>query len=167
VARPRLRPPAAHQHGLHHGQHQPAADALEHPRGDQAVGALSKAGAERSEQEDRERGQPHPLAAEPVDQPAGDRHGDAEREQIAGGHPLDGLDRRVQVGGQRPECDADDRRVEDDRKDAGHHHESEPEEGRVQPVVGRAVGHSCSHGWKPLRVKICHHILIRSAGTRQ
>ena len=64
-----------------------------------------------------ERGDPHPLGAEPLDGPTGERDRHGKGEQIAGGDPLDGAERRVEVAGECVDRHVDDRRVED-RHDA-------------------------------------------------
>jgi hypothetical protein len=109
-------------------QQQAAADALHDPERDQARRVPGQAAEHRAEQEHRQRHQPEPLAADPGLRPRHDRDHDAEREQVAGADPLDGGDGGVQVGRQRVEGEADDRRVEDDGQRAhderrGHPHD--------------------------------------------
>jgi hypothetical protein len=60
------------------------------------------------------------LGAEPPGGPSGDGDHGREREHVAGGHPLDVGQRRVQVAAEAVERDVDDRRVED-RHDRAHH----------------------------------------------
>jgi hypothetical protein len=134
VTRPSGRPAAAcTQQSLQNGQHEPAAQALQDPEGDEHRGAGGQAGADRGGEKQGERAHPHGLAAEAVDEPAGDRHGHAEGQQVAGGHPLDGRDAGVQFAAQRVEGDVDDRGVEDDGENAGEQRQREAPEGGVEP----------------------------------
>jgi hypothetical protein len=74
------------------------------------AGQAAQAGA-GDEQDQRE--DPDTLGAEAVDGPAADRDDDGQGEQVAGGHPLDGGDRHMEVAAEGGECDGDDRRIED------------------------------------------------------
>ena len=63
--------------------------------------------------EQRDRDHPHPLGPEALRHPARQRDHDRQREHVARRDPLDGVQRRVELAGERLERDVDDRRVED------------------------------------------------------
>ena len=116
-------------------EHDAAAKALHDAPGDQRVDVPRQAGADRADEEDGERGHPQPLAAEPPQPPGGQRYRDAQREQVAGRHPLDRGHRRVQPRGERVQRDADDRRVEDDPEETDDQDQRGLENLRVNPVL--------------------------------
>nr|WP_300148373.1 hypothetical protein [Propionicimonas sp.] len=111
--RPGLGRDTLHRQGLHQRKHDPAPDTLEDAEGDQGLG-VPRARAQRgTEDEQAEREQPQPLAAEPVLRPAHEGDRDRQREQVAGAHPLDRRYRGIQPLGERMKPDRDDRRIHD------------------------------------------------------
>ena len=67
----------------------------------------------RADGEQRDRGDPGPLGAEALGDPARERDHRRQRQQVAGRDPLDRAQRGVQVARERVQRDVDDRRVED------------------------------------------------------
>jgi hypothetical protein len=109
----------AREHHRADGHDHAAADALKDAEDDERLRRPRQAGEGRAEREEDHRGDPQALGAEAPCGPAGDRDDRSQREHVAGRHPLDVGQRRVQVAAERVEGDVDDRRVEDreDRAD--------------------------------------------------
>ncbi len=136
--------------GLHdqrgqHRKHDAAAGALHEAPGDQRVDVPGQAGADRADQEDGESRHPQPLAAEALQPPGGQRHRDAQGEQVTGADPLDRRYRCVQLYGQGVQGDADDRGVEDDGQRADNEDQGTLEHLRVDPVLARIRGRAGGH----------------------
>jgi hypothetical protein len=136
-------PPAgrAHQHGLQDRHDQPAADALDHPEGDQGTRVPRDAAQHRSGQEHQQRDQPHAPRAEPFRRPGGHRDRHAERQQVTGDHPLHGRHRGVQVAPQRVEGDVDDHAVQQWRHRADDQNPGKLEQRRIEPIRWTRDGH--------------------------
>ena len=131
-----------------------AAEALQDTEGDQLAGRRRQRAQRRADGEQRDRGDPGPLGAEALGDPARERDHRRQRQQIAGRDPLDGAERRVQVPREGVQRDVDDRRVEDrhdepEGGDAGHHERRpvEPTRQALRLAVdgrGQATEPACS-----------------------
>jgi hypothetical protein len=130
----------------HQRQHHAAAETLHDPEGDQALDVPRARTQRGADQEQRQRGQPEPLAADPALRPAADRDGDEHGEQVRRAHPLDRADRRVELGAELVDRDAHDRRVEDDGDGAGDQRGSDALELRVERGTGCRCGGLLGHG---------------------
>ena len=96
-----------------------------------------------------ERGEPQRPRPEALDRPAGERDDQRERQQVAGGDPLDRRDRHAEVAAEVVESDRDDRRVED------RHHAAEQDDGREALERGidavRCIAHAVHRITGPIR----------------
>ncbi len=126
-------PGGARDHGHHDRVDHAAAEALDDAEGDQALRVPGEGAERRADQEDRKAQQPHAFGAEPDHGPAGQRNRQGDREQIAGGHPFDGGERRVELAAQRADPDVDDRRVQVGHHPAEHHDADECEQSGIEP----------------------------------
>ena len=97
------------------GRHR-AADALDEPGGDQHPRAGGQAAGERGEDEHRDAGEEHPLAAEQVAEPAAEQQQAAERDQVGVHDPAQAAGGEAEVGLDRGQRDGHDRAVEDDHQ---------------------------------------------------
>ena len=134
---------AARARGLSQGDHpdrhdHAAGEALEHAEADQRLGAPGQAAEAAGHDERRHGGHPHPLRAEALGGPPGQRDRGREREQVAGAHPLDRRQRRVQLDPQGLQRHVHDRRVEDRHDGADDHHDRDPADVAGQGVVQAA-----------------------------
>jgi hypothetical protein len=76
-------------HHLHHRRQQPAGDALQQPAQDQHLNRRGEPAERRACDEPGEATEKNAPRADAVDQPTAQWQRQGEREQIAGGHPLD------------------------------------------------------------------------------
>ncbi len=103
-----------------------AADALDHPEGDQLTavgGQRTQRGAGREHDQGDQVETPGAVAPHG---PAGDRDHGGQRQQVSGDHPLDLTQRRMQVSGKIVQRDVDDRRIEHRHDRAEDDHDRDP-----------------------------------------
>ncbi len=114
-----------------------AADALEDAEGDQLTRGAGEPAERGSGREEHERGQVDALGSEAAGGPARHRDHGGDREHVAGDHPLDRGERRVQVAAEGVQRDVDDRRVEDRHDRPDHDDEGDPPDVALDPIGGR------------------------------
>ena len=117
--------PVEHRHADR--RHHAAAGALDHPEHDELGHVLRQAAEHRSESEDDDGDEKHPLAAEAVAEPA--RRGDEDRQahQIGDDDAVHRGWRNVEVTADRGQGHVDDRDVHDVHEHRRHEHRTDHE----------------------------------------
>ena len=127
--------------GLHDRQHQSAAHALHDAKGDQTVHVPGEARKHRADQKQRQREEPHALAAEASHRPAADRDDHGERQHVGGDHPLCRGHPHVHGAPKRGHGHVDDGGVKDDRHGPGQQDDGELDESWGEAIVCRSLRH--------------------------